>query len=247
MEFVSISRELEITTIFFSKVGKNVCKQKDLDYICRALTRRLMALDAIALKFALANERDLLLDCSSVPLKASMNSSLCNLRANAASSSWLGIPLLLAPTSLLNTLEGRRLLLTTLWSSTSSSWLDIALLLLALKSLLDDTDARALRLLKLLDSFSLLWCSASRLFNAPAAFLASTSCGNRSCIVFQSTVFTVQDLPLLQSKTIKFEPQYQNLKNITGFNWKYLISCLHFGHLFPHLSAADLKHFLQKL
>lgn len=26
-----------------------------------------------------------------------------------------------------------------------------------------------------------------------------------------------------------------------------LISCLHLGHFFPHLSAADLRHFLQKL
>jgi hypothetical protein len=32
----------------------------------------------------------------------------------------------------------------------------------------------------------------------PDAFFASTSWGNRSCIVFQRTVFTVQDLLLLQ-------------------------------------------------
>ncbi|KAF7819474.1 hypothetical protein G2W53_024929 [Senna tora] len=67
-----------------------------------------------------------------------MNSSLCILRAKAASSSWFVIPLLVLPLALAE----------------------------------DDDDGDG----------------------APAAFLASTSLGNRSCIVFQRTVFTVQDL-----------------------------------------------------
>jgi hypothetical protein len=41
----------------------------------------------------------------------------------------------------------------------------------------------------------------------PDAFFASTSWGNRSCIVFQRTVFTVQDLLLLQF------PQYNKVND----------------------------------
>lgn len=226
-------------------------------YNGRPLILILMALDAIALKFALAKERELPECCSWVPIKASMNSSLCNLKANtassssfslrvslllvlapllnsrvrfslsnliasAASSSWLGIPLLLVLLSLVDTVEGLVLRLCGFWSSASrlstdllisrakfslsnlrvdaaySSWFGISLLLVV-ASPLDVAEDLMLRVRTLLwNPLCGLWCSASRLFKAAAAFLASTSWGNRSWIVFQRTVFTVQDLPLLQ-------------------------------------------------
>lgn len=226
-------------------------------YNGRPLILILMALDAIALKFALAKERELPECCSRVPIKASMNSSLCNLKANtasssssslrvslllvlapllnsrvrfslsnliasAASSSWLGIPLLLVLLSLVDTVEGLVLRLCGFWSSASrlstdllisrakfslsnlrvdaaySSWFGISLLLVV-ASPLDVAEDLMLRVRTLLwNPLCGLWCSASRLFKAAAAFLASTSWGNRSWIVFQRTVFTVQDLPLLQ-------------------------------------------------
>lgn len=219
--------------------------------------RMLMALDAMALKFALANERELP-GCSWFPLKASINSCLCSLRANAASTSWLAAPLLLLPLAcLVNSCS--RSSLRNLWANAeSSSWPKIPLLL-TLTSLFDTLDGRMLRLLKsVLVLLSGLWRSASRLFKAPAAFLALTSWGKRSCIVFHSTVFTVQDLPLLQIHIIKHSVKKcatiiwttHNKISRTDWlkiSWIHLISCLHLGHFFPHLSAADRKHFLQKL
>lgn len=58
-----------------------------------------MALDAMTLKFALAKDTlELDCPCTWLSLKACMNSSLCNLRAKAASSSWVVvIPLLVLP------------------------------------------------------------------------------------------------------------------------------------------------------
>lgn len=257
---------------------------RKLGYINRVAAPRLAALDAMALRFALADEREVL-DWSLVPLKASINSSLCNLRANAASSSWIGTLLLIGFASLLDTLltalislpddtlTGRvKLPCSRFWcsaslicnliasgagSSSSSSWLNNTLLLTATSL----PDTRLLWFLELLlwKAFSGISRSASsRLFNAPVAFLASTSCGNRSWIVFQRTVFTVQDLPLLQMASSKTEikptstlhysnanPHFDQLEILAEI--PYLISCLHLGHLFPHLSAADRKHFLQKL
>lgn len=58
--------------------------------------------------------------------------------------------------------------------------------------------------------------------DAIEVLLASTSLGNKSWMVFHSTVLTVQDLELL-------------------------INCRHLGHRFPHLAAACFKHFMQKL
>lgn len=132
-----------------------------------------------------------------------MNSSLCNLRANAASSLWLGIPLLLLTlASLLATPEeGRTLLfLVIVWPS-----------------------------------FSGLCRLASRLFKAPAAFLASTSCGNSSCIVFHRTVFTVQDLPLLQTKLHPWKTSNPKLNYRPSEPW--IIAGEYIPHHLPTLWA----------
>ena len=173
------------------------------------------ALDAMSLKFALAVERELP-DCSwFVPPKASINSSLCSLRANAASSSWPGIPLLLLPpASLLNISRSSASLLRNLCTNgvSSSSWFHMLVLVSLFDTLVegwwtlvflyDTREGRAFRLIKsLLVFLSELWCSFW--FFQPDSFFAATSWGNRSCIVFQRTVLTVQDLLLLQF------PQYK--------------------------------------
>lgn len=176
----------------------------------------------MALKFDLARAREFLY-CSSerLVLKVAVNSSLCNRNANAASWSWLGgnpvLVLKLISPPLLDIPEGLTICLLITWEFIlwGSREPDSGLCNAGTLSVL------LLEILEWLAILAGLWCSASLLFKNPAVFLASTSLGNSSWIVFQGTVFTVQHLPLL-------------------------ISCLHLGHFFPYLSAADHKHFLQK-
>ena len=93
----------------------------------RPLLRKLTALDAIALKLFLAVFTDTFLGCCccccslSFSLNASINSSLCNLKANAASSDWLGVALLC-----------RLLLLLLSLVITLGAWLMVALALLVI-------------------------------------------------------------------------------------------------------------------
>lgn len=166
------------------------------------LTRMLMALDAMALKFALAKASELLY-CSSAELlvlKDSMNSSLCILNASAASSSWLGNSLLELISWFLFGITEARTLCLLMEREFLLSWL------LGPDSGLLSANTLDILLLEMLEwavaALTGLLRRASLLFKAPAAFLASISLGNRSWIVFQSTVFTVQDLPLLQISSL---------------------------------------------
>lgn len=158
-----------------------------------------MALDAMALKFALARARELLY-CSSAELlvlKDSMNSSLCILSANAASPSWLGNSLLeLMSRFLLGIAEARALCLL-MAREFLLSWL-----LGPDSGLLSSRTLVVLLLEWVATALTGLWRLASLLLKSAAAFLVSTSLGNNSWIVFQSTVFTVHDLPLLQRSQV---------------------------------------------
>lgn len=179
-----------------------------------------------------------------LPWNATINSSLCSLSAIAASSDWL------RPT----------LVLELLLAVTREASLACTLLVLLLLVLL---------LLLLLLVFAVCWAYCKLLLRVSLAgevavallFLASTSSGNRSWIVFQSTVFMVQALPLLQQFSKLGQEFYATFfqakcKKSTWIMLKtkgrplatvYLISCLHFGHFFPHFVAAHFRHLMQKL
>ena len=158
-----------------------------------------MALDAIALKLALAKWVEEFLccgGCSSDGLKASIYSSLCSLTANAASSSWTAKSSLLCTlflassfTLLVNIPEGRIPLFLKFW---------LLRLLAELSSSVPKSSFKGQTLWFLLRVAKLLPLG-SWLSTVPDNFLDSTSFGNKSCIVFQRTVLTVQDLPLLQN------------------------------------------------
>lgn len=184
-------------------------------------------MEAAALRLARA-ERSARSCCSRLPWNATLNSSLCNLKAMAASSDWLGPILLLK-------------LLVSLSVTWEEAWAAFLLMLLLLMFVL------------------LLFCSELLLWVLPPGgvaatalllFRASTSSGNRSWIVFHSTVFMVQDLALLQQWRLPLRWRWSifcSSRRRKSSGKDYLISCLHFGHRFPHLLAADFKHLMQKL